>query len=40
MLASAHAALLIGDPALKALEDADEREKAYGRKLIYVDFSS
>jgi chorismate dehydratase len=37
MLAVADAALLIGDPALLALEDRAAREQRTGEKLIYLD---
>jgi chorismate dehydratase len=39
MLQSADAALLIGDPALFALEDKAAREQRTGEKLIYLDLS-
>jgi len=37
MLAAADAALLIGDPALLALEDKHAREQRTGEKLLYLD---
>jgi chorismate dehydratase len=37
MLASADAALLIGDPALLALEDREHREARTGEQLDYID---
>lgn len=37
MLAAADAALLIGDPALLALEDREARELRTGEKLLYLD---
>jgi chorismate dehydratase len=37
MLAVADAALLIGDPALYALEDRAAREKRSGERLVYLD---
>ncbi len=37
MLRIADAALLIGDPALLALEDRDAREQRTGEKLLYLD---
>lgn len=37
MLQIADAALLIGDPALLALEDRDARERRTGEKLLYLD---
>ena len=40
MLAAAHAALLIGDPALYALEDRAEREERTGEALIYHDLAA
>jgi chorismate dehydratase len=39
MLAVADAALLIGDPALLALEDKDAREARAGERLIYLDLA-
>jgi chorismate dehydratase len=39
MLASADAAILIGDPALFALEDAAARQQRTGEKLIYLDLA-
>jgi chorismate dehydratase len=39
MLQSADAALLIGDPALFALEDQAARELRTGQKLIYLDLA-
>ncbi len=39
MLASADAALLIGDPALLALEKQEEREARTGEKLAYYDLA-
>ena len=39
MLAMADAALVIGDPALFALEDAAAREQRSGEKLIYLDLA-
>jgi chorismate dehydratase len=39
MLAAADAALLIGDPALLALEDARAREQRTGEALIYLDLA-
>jgi chorismate dehydratase len=39
MLASADAALLIGDPALLALENQENRELRTGEKLTYYDLS-
>lgn len=37
MLATAEAALLIGDPALLALEDHEQREARSGERLTYID---
>jgi chorismate dehydratase len=37
MLAAADAAMLIGDPALLALEDRQGREERTGEKLLYLD---
>ena len=37
MLRVADAALLIGDPALLALEDREERERRTGERLVYID---
>ena len=37
MLATADAALLIGDPALLALEDRQAREQRTGERLLYLD---
>jgi chorismate dehydratase len=39
MLAVADAALLIGDPALLALEDREAREARTGERLIYLDLA-
>ena len=39
MLAIADAALLIGDPALLALEDMDAREDRTGERLLYLDLA-
>lgn len=39
MLAQADAALLIGDPALLALEDAQNRERRTGQRLLYLDLA-
>lgn len=39
MLAQADAALLIGDPALLALEDRDARERRTGERLLYLDLA-
>jgi chorismate dehydratase len=39
MLAAADAALLIGDPALYALEDREAREARTGERLIYLDLA-
>ncbi len=39
MLAQADAALLIGDPALLALEDAAARERRTGQRLLYLDLA-
>ena len=39
MLACADAALLIGDPALLALEDRDDRERRTGERLLYLDLA-
>ena len=39
MLASADAALLIGDPALVALEGRDSRERRTGERLLYLDLA-
>ncbi len=39
MLAIADAALLIGDPALLALEDKDAREARTGKRLLYLDLA-
>jgi chorismate dehydratase len=39
MLAIADAALLIGDPALLALEDKDAREVRTGQHLLYLDLA-
>jgi chorismate dehydratase len=39
MLAVADAALLIGDPALLALEDIDVREVRTGERLLYLDLA-
>jgi len=39
MLGVADAALLIGDPALFALEDREAREKRTGEKLLYLDLA-
>lgn len=39
MLAVADAALLIGDPALLALEDADARAARTGERLLYLDLA-
>jgi chorismate dehydratase len=39
MLAVADAALLIGDPALLALEDKDAREARTGERLLYLDLA-
>lgn len=40
MLATADAALLIGDPALLALEDRDAREARTGEALVYLDLGA
>jgi chorismate dehydratase len=39
MLAVADAALLIGDPALLALEDREARERRTGERLMYLDLA-
>jgi chorismate dehydratase len=39
MLRVADAALLIGDPALLALEDREAREQRTGEKLVYLDLA-
>ncbi len=39
MLAGADAALLIGDPALLALEGRDSREQRTGERLLYLDLA-
>lgn len=39
MLQNADAALLIGDPALFALEDREARERRSGEKLLYLDLA-
>lgn len=39
MLAAADAALLIGDPALLALEDQSAREARTGERLVYIDLA-
>jgi chorismate dehydratase len=39
MLAVADAALLIGDPALLALEDAEARKTQTGEELVYLDLA-
>lgn len=39
MLATADAALLIGDPALLALEDKDSRAARTGEQLLYLDLA-
>jgi chorismate dehydratase len=39
MLAQADAALLIGDPALLALEDREARERRTGQRLLYLDLA-
>lgn len=39
MLAAADAALLIGDPALLALEDREARERRTGETLLYLDLA-
>jgi chorismate dehydratase len=39
MLAHADAALLIGDPALFALEDREARERRTGERLLYFDLA-
>src|SRR5581483_12149526 len=39
MLKIADAALLIGDPALFALEDRDARERRTGERLLYLDLA-
>lgn len=39
MLRVADAALLIGDPALLALEDREARERRTGEKLLYLDLA-
>lgn len=39
MLREADAAMLIGDPALVALEQREEREKIRGQRLIYFDLA-
>ena len=40
MLAAADAALLIGDPALLALEDREAREQRTGESLLYLDLAA
>jgi chorismate dehydratase len=40
MLAACDAALLIGDPALLALEDRDARQKRTGEELLYLDLGA
>jgi chorismate dehydratase len=40
MLAVADAALLIGDPALLALEDREAREARTGERLLYLDLAA
>jgi chorismate dehydratase len=40
MLAAADAALLIGDPALLALEDREAREARTGESLVYLDLGA
>ena len=39
MLATCDAAILIGDPALIALEDRDAREQRTGERLVYIDLA-
>jgi chorismate dehydratase len=39
MLAAADAALLIGDPALLALEEREARERRTGERLLYLDLA-
>lgn len=39
MLSVADAAMMIGDPALLALEDRDSREERTGEKLLYLDLA-
>jgi chorismate dehydratase len=39
MLGQADAALLIGDPALLALEDREARERRTGERLLYLDLA-
>ncbi|MBT9329626.1 menaquinone biosynthesis protein [Acidipila sp. 4G-K13] len=39
MLRTADAALLIGDPALLALEDRERRERETGEQLLYLDLA-
>lgn len=39
MLAKADAALLIGDPALLAIEQQEEREARTGERLVYIDIA-
>lgn len=39
MLGKADAALLIGDPALLALEDREARERRTGERLLYLDLA-
>jgi chorismate dehydratase len=40
MLAACDAALLIGDPALLALEDRDARQQRTGEELLYLDLGT
>lgn len=40
MLAACDAALLIGDPALLALEDRDARQERTGEELVYLDLGA
>jgi chorismate dehydratase len=40
MLTACDAALLIGDPALLALEDRDARQKRTGEELLYLDLGA
>ena len=40
MLAACDAALLIGDPALLALEDRDARQFRTGEELLYLDLGA
>jgi len=40
MLSAADAALVIGDPALLALEDQEDREQRTGERLVYLDLGA